>query len=133
MSSQPPLEPITLRYGWFMPRRPAGGSADAREMKDHWKMFTENRFAQEFQPSPAQDQFIASKLRGTDGRFQCLESYCVDGMFVPPICSARHRRCATLLAPAPGNDSEPFVEPWSVMPLDATRNWWFMVMSQSCQ
>ena len=90
-----------------MPRRPGGGAADAREMKDHWKMFTENRLAQEFQPSAAQDQFLASKLRDASGRFHCQESYCSGGMFVPPICSARHRRCATLLAQAPG-EQQPF-------------------------
>ena len=31
-------------------------------------------------------------------RFFCSSAYCTNGMFVPPICEARHRRCATLIA-----------------------------------
>ena len=35
-------------------------------------------------------------------RFYCEESYCTSGMFTPPICGARHRKCGVLIAAYPG-------------------------------
>lgn len=84
-------------FGWFVPAR-------LSRLNDSWVTFTKPDTAARFDVDDVYLEKIINATMNTNREYYCQESFCKEGMYIPPQCPPHQHKsqpCALLLADYP--------------------------------